>query len=104
VAPKVVASTSETTMNRLLIALIALPFAAVAQTPIADLPVERLKAAYLACDHVSSQRPLMQDEAQLCVEIADALKMRHFDGDFNRLIAWWRAEKQQRAAALASKR
>jgi hypothetical protein len=90
-------------MNRLLLPLIALPLAAAAQTPIAELSVERLKAGYLACDHVSSQRALMHDEAQLCVEIADALKTRHFDGDFNRLIAWWRAEKE-RSAALASKR
>ena len=90
-------------MNRLLLSLIALPFAAAAQTPIADLPVERLKAAYLACDHVSSQRPLMQDEAQLCLEVGETLKVRHFDGSFERLIAWWRAEKQ-RAEALASNR
>jgi hypothetical protein len=91
-------------MNRLALALIALPFAAAAQTPIADLPVERLEAAYLACDHVSSQRPLLPDESQLCLEVAEALKVRHFDGDFDRLIAWWRAEKQQRAAAQASMR
>lgn len=90
-------------MNRLLLCLIALPFAAAAQSPIADLPVERLKTAYLACDHVSSRRMLVIDEAQRCAEVGEALKTRLFDGDFNRLIAWWRAEKQA-AAALASRR
>jgi hypothetical protein len=90
-------------MNRLFLASLLLPFAAAAQTPIAELPVERLKAAYLACDHVSSQRPLLAEESRLCLEIAEVLKVRHFDGDFDRLIAWWRAEKQ-RAAALASSR
>jgi hypothetical protein len=29
----------------------------------------------------------------LCASLSDALKQRRFDGDFERLLAWWRAHK-----------
>lgn len=56
-------------------------------------PIEQLKAAYLACaDHTARHR---MDEAlaQHCGAIGEQLKQRAFDGDFDRLIAWWQRER-----------
>jgi hypothetical protein len=74
---------------------------AVAVTPREDvawlekLPDASLKAIYLHCARVSSQRLLSWDEALHCSVAADTLKRRSFGGDFDALLAWWRQHRDR---------
>ena len=96
-------------MNKLLSLSIALPLLAAGLTATAQpdpgdfsqLSIEQLKANYLGCDRISSERRMSMDEAHFCVLIGEALKSRAFDGSFARLIDWWRAEKRRAEVAAA---
>ena len=44
-------------------------------------------------------RPSCRQGFQRCTAVADELLKRGFDGDFDRMIAWWRLEKQRFAQA-----
>jgi hypothetical protein len=105
----------ETTMNRnplaqaagaaacWLLLCTAVPAQTVGADRIARLDVAQLKTAYLACDEQASEHVLDIGSAMLCSQIAEALKQRAFDGDFTRLIEWWRVAKAERRR-LASAR
>ncbi|WP_418316883.1 hypothetical protein [Piscinibacter sakaiensis] len=56
------------------------------------LPVPRLEAQVLACDRSSRIRMMGFEEGALCAMAWDALLKRHFGGDVNALLAWWRTE------------
>ena len=58
--------------------------------------LQLLKAEYLACDQAASQSRLSPGAAY-CSRVAEELLARAFEGDFERLIAWWRSEKQAQA-------
>lgn len=60
--------------------------------------IEELKRLYLECDRVSVARLLTQGEAMLCSTVYEALKRHAFDGDFDRLLAWSRANGPQGSA------
>lgn len=60
-----------------------------------------LKALYLACTRVSEERRLSFDEAAGCSVAAEMLKVRVFDGDFDALLAWWRASRDKHSTADA---
>ena len=66
---------------------------------IAALPLEHLKLAYLGCDRAATGGTLDVPSFQRCVFVGDELLRRGFDGDFDRLIAWWRVEKVRFAGA-----
>lgn len=55
--------------------------------------VETLKAAYLACDRETSSHRMDPTTAGRCMDVSSELMQLAFDGDFDRLIAWWRAAK-----------
>lgn len=55
-----------------------------------------LKAVYLRCARESSQRLLGFEEAARCSIAGEVLKSRHFGGDFNALLAWWRQHRDDR--------
>jgi hypothetical protein len=63
------------------------PFAAV------DGEVSSLKAAYLRCERGATERLLDMGEAANCSSIYEELLRVGFGGDFNRLLAWWHAER-----------
>ena len=73
-----------------------------AVTPLGAMPVEvdtsgdiaELKRKYLACDREATTRRLGPGEAQGCSLIAEALLRRGFEGDFERLLAWWRSSRK----------
>ena len=67
---------------------------------LATLTVDKLKLMYLECDRRARQTMLGSAEAAHCSMAYEELKQRGFDGDFGRLLAWWRA--QQRADARRS--
>lgn len=60
--------------------------------------VHRLKSAYLRCEQSAAERMLGVGEAADCSLLHELLLRLGFGGDFQRLLAWWRAE---RAAAAA---
>jgi hypothetical protein len=67
----------------------------------ADVPT--LKATYLDCDRHASERLLDQGEVMRCSQVAEALLVRVFKGDFNQLMAWWNTEKALRLNTRAAR-
>ena len=61
----------------------------------ASVPEPQLKAAYLDCDRLASRTVLDPGSAAVCSVIAEELKHRVFGGEFDRLLAWWHAERAQ---------
>ena len=60
---------------------------------VAALSLDHLKATYLACDKLATETLLAAGDYQRCALVGDELLERGFDGDFDRLLAWWRVEK-----------
>jgi len=54
---------------------------------------EQLKAIFLDCDRQASAGLLDMGVAVYCSLAYEELKRSVFDGDFNRLMAWWRAHR-----------
>lgn len=89
--------------------LAAAAFTARAQPPasaLRALPVEQLKKTYLDCDRQTQARLIPFGDAAECSIVADELLARGFGGDFNRLLAWWRTQREtagcsEAGAALA---
>lgn len=63
--------------------------------------VASLKSEYLQCEQVSSQRRLSMHGAAYCSAVGEQLLKRGFDGDLDRLLAWWRAERATSTAGFA---
>jgi hypothetical protein len=55
----------------------------------------QLKHIYLACDLASSSNRLAMQEAMKCSVVSEELKQREFGGDFERMLAWWRTQRQK---------
>ena len=86
------------------LSLAALPRPAAAEpvpTSIAAFPLDHLKASYLACDKAATEAVLDAAAYQRCAVVGDELLKRGFDGDLDRLLAWWRVEKPRFAQARA---
>lgn len=85
----------------------ALPSPAPAQARVPDrrhlasVSVEALQRTYLECDRVATHTLLDLGTAAHCSMVGEELKHRVFDGDFERLLAWWRANKWGSAEALS---
>jgi hypothetical protein len=58
-----------------------------------NLTSAELKRVYLACDLASSRARLAMHEAMQCSIVHDELKQRVFGGDFDQMLAWWRAQR-----------
>jgi hypothetical protein len=76
---------------------LAVPLAQ-AQPP-KDLPVDELKRVYLSCSDAALDRRLGNGGIQYCSMIYEELKRRAFDGDFERLLAWSRAQPDAQRTA-----
>lgn len=63
-------------------------------------PHEQLKEVYADCANESEARLLGSGEAAVCSIVYETLKRRVFGGDFEKLLAWSRA---QRASQLGAK-
>lgn len=74
------------------------------------LPVQRsaspdmaeLESMFWQCDYAATQSALDVGSAQACVVIHDSLKQRRFNGDYTRMVAWWREHKSAAHLALAT--
>jgi hypothetical protein len=84
------------------VATLAFCCAALAQAPV-DGRTEQLKTAYLVCDEQATQTLLDFGEAARCSQIAEALLKQVFDGDFERLLQWWRVAKAERVRLAAAR-
>jgi len=59
------------------------------------VPAHELRRVYLACARESNQRLLEPGEAVVCTTVADTLLAREFHGNFEALLAWWRAQRDE---------
>ena len=66
-----------------------------------QVPLDRLKAHYLACDRAATRSVLDPGTAALCSGVAEALLRRGFGGDYDGLLVWWRAAREAPALAAA---
>jgi hypothetical protein len=69
------------------------------------LAVADLEKAFWICDYVATTGAVATLDAVLCHAVYDRLKAERFGGDFERLLAWWRANKvaeHRKLDALAS--
>lgn len=53
----------------------------------------RLEQLFWDCDARATREALSAGDGALCASLTDELKLRLFDGDFDQLLAWWRAGK-----------
>lgn len=67
----------------------------------ADPTIGELKALYLRCSDAALQGRLASAEIGQCSIVYEELKRRAFDGDFDRLLAWSRAQAAMRTAQRA---
>ena len=52
-----------------------------------------LEEAFWVCDYLATTRGTSATSTETCAAIYDELKARKFDGDFDKLLAWWQANK-----------
>jgi len=60
-----------------------------------------LERKFWLCEHAATQSLLDLGSATECSVVNEALKARRFGGDFKRMLAWWRANKEARLAEAA---
>ena len=65
-------------------------------TRLTHLAVEELKRAYLWCNSAAAMGRLRTVDIAQCSVLYEDLKNRAFQGDFERLLAWSRAQQLQR--------
>jgi hypothetical protein len=63
----------------------------------ANMKPGQLKQIYLACDLASSRARLQIHEAMNCSVVHEELKQRVFGGDFDQMLAWWKAQRVEAA-------
>jgi hypothetical protein len=72
-----------------------------ADYPLPDLTNEQIESEYLACERLAATETLGIGTATHCSIVYEAFKARAFDGDFERLLAWWRQQQMVAAGADA---
>lgn len=75
--------------------------AAQAQSDRTDLhvvPVDQLKAMYLRCERSAASGLMDLGDAAQCSTVEAELLGRGFDGDFSRLLQWWREARRGASA------
>lgn len=60
-----------------------------------------LRVAYLECDRISAASRVDQDFMVTCARIAERLRDRDFEGDFERQLEWWRSAREPGRLAAA---
>lgn len=73
---------------------------AIGQTSVAQPSFEKslttteLERVYLACDLAATTTRLSPADAMRCSIVSEEFKHRVFDGDLERLLVWWRAQRR----------
>ena len=55
-----------------------------------------LENAFWVCDYAGTRGGVDPSQGAACIAITDELKRLKFDGDFDRLVAWWKVHKVAR--------
>jgi hypothetical protein len=58
-----------------------------------DMPDASLKAFFISCSREAARSMLSLDEGAACAVAQDVLKARSFGSNFDALLAWWRAHR-----------
>jgi hypothetical protein len=61
-----------------------------------------LEKAFWICDHAATTRTIDTSMGIACSVITEELKVKHFNGDFEAMLAWWQENKPARHQALAA--
>ncbi|MGE3923442.1 MAG: hypothetical protein AB7G13_10965 [Lautropia sp.] len=80
------------------------PRAPAAPATLASLTVAELERMFWVCDRMATVSVLDVDRFTSCAATADELKARRFDGDFDKMIDWWRENKAAAHAGLQAGR
>ena len=59
-----------------------------------------LEHSFWVCDYAGTNGVVDPNQGAACIAITDELKRVKFDGDFDRLVAWWRVHKIARHQEL----
>lgn len=70
-------------------------------TSLEDLPLIEVERIFWDCDFQSRQRMLAFEDACICSVMFERLKAEKFNGEFDRLLEWWRINKEREYAARA---
>ena len=68
-----------------------------ANKELTNVPIAALKTAYLLCGRSAMKGELNTSEIMQCSVVYEELKLRAFDGDFEKLRAWSKAQSDQMA-------
>lgn len=83
--------------------MVALSAAACVLPAAAQEPsMQALERAFWQCDHATTTGALDGGAAAQCSVVTEAFKARRFGGDFQALLAWWRANKDAQHLALSA--
>ena len=71
----------------------SMAYAQAGTVELASTPIDELKEVYMTCDRAASRQVLDMETAAQCSFVGEALQARAFEGSFDKLLAWWRTEK-----------
>lgn len=60
----------------------------------------KLERAFWVCDYLATIHGVGKVDTVTCAAVTDDLKRIKFDGDFEKMLDWWRANKTAQHAAL----
>lgn len=55
---------------------------------------KELEQLFWMCDYAATAGTLQNNEIEMCGAVTEQLKLSKFDGDFEKLLAWWRVSKE----------
>ncbi|MBI2315940.1 MAG: hypothetical protein HYU75_02620 [Betaproteobacteria bacterium] len=69
---------------------------------LASVGLADLEEAFWVCDYTAATRGTAGSDISVCTAVYEAVKERKFEGDFDKLLDWWRQNKAARHDALAA--
>jgi hypothetical protein len=62
---------------------------------VGNMPLAEVEKAYWDCEFAATKGVITPPQAAACSQIYEYLKKEKFMGDFDRLFAWWRQNKER---------
>lgn len=77
----------------------------ITSTTLASIPKKEdpLMKTFWECDYAASQSIMNPGDAEICSLNYEKVKFEKFNGDFSKLLEWWKANKTAQHAALSKK-
>jgi hypothetical protein len=73
-----------------------------AEVTLSATKIAELEKGFWICDYLGTKQGADLQQAATCVANYEELKQAKFDGDFEKLVAWWRLHKVAQHKALES--